>query len=555
MFLSLIAALALGSDPSQGATRGRSCGHLWLVQRYGTAEASDPVNDQRIKGTLFKALAKDGELTLSELDGLMEPEAFKTLAGSDDRINADEIRKSVETAVPESRSRLRPEVRKHVELLTTSYDLIDEKHRLAGQKLADWIAKNYRPGKPLDVVVVCTGNSRRSILGATMGNIAAAYYGMPEVRFYSGGTAPTAFNSRTVACAQGNRRRDRADRQGSPRGEPQTANPMYRVRWGAPGGTGEPALETTEFSKKYDDPANPQEGFAALMVCGEADAACPFVKGAAVRVSMPYLDPKIYDGSAYESAKYAERRDDMGRLMLAVMMQARRGIELTRTARDNSVVASELKLPIFGHPHGQADALRTIRSHRHAGLLRPREPKRVVHPGIRGRVCFGSAYGFLQGAWPFGLVEAVWALVAVYRWRSKVLSARIRGVARSSSTTSNEWLRQFVAVRDRGGWRGNNLAEDQVGRQVEDNGEPHDHDRQPEPGRHDGLRLFVAQPVYVIDINGEVWVFRRRRRLRSQEVGAQQDHRADHRPTGQCPAVVTQPPDPPDQDKRQPAVK
>jgi hypothetical protein len=28
----------------------------------------------------------------------------------------------------------------------------------------------------------------------------------------------------------------------------------------------------------------------------------------------------------------------------------------------------------------------------------------------------GSAYGFLQGAWPFGLVEAVWALVAVRRW-------------------------------------------------------------------------------------------------------------------------------------------
>jgi len=29
----------------------------------------------------------------------------------------------------------------------------------------------------------------------------------------------------------------------------------------------------------------------------------------------------------------------------------------------------------------------------------------------------GSAYGFLQGAWPFGIVEAVWALVALLRWR------------------------------------------------------------------------------------------------------------------------------------------
>jgi hypothetical protein len=29
----------------------------------------------------------------------------------------------------------------------------------------------------------------------------------------------------------------------------------------------------------------------------------------------------------------------------------------------------------------------------------------------------GSIYGFLQGAWPFGLVEAVWAAVALRRWR------------------------------------------------------------------------------------------------------------------------------------------
>ena len=28
----------------------------------------------------------------------------------------------------------------------------------------------------------------------------------------------------------------------------------------------------------------------------------------------------------------------------------------------------------------------------------------------------GSAYGFLQGAWPFGLVEAVWAGIALRRW-------------------------------------------------------------------------------------------------------------------------------------------
>ncbi|MGA9442949.1 MAG: hypothetical protein WBV18_05950 [Methyloceanibacter sp.] len=32
----------------------------------------------------------------------------------------------------------------------------------------------------------------------------------------------------------------------------------------------------------------------------------------------------------------------------------------------------------------------------------------------------GSAYGFLQGAWPFGVLEAVWAVVAADRWRRRV---------------------------------------------------------------------------------------------------------------------------------------
>jgi len=33
-----------------------------------------------------------------------------------------------------------------------------------------------------------------------------------------------------------------------------------------------------------------------------------------------------------------------------------------------------------------------------------------------GSCVLGSAYGFLQGAWPFGLVEGIWSLVAARRW-------------------------------------------------------------------------------------------------------------------------------------------
>jgi hypothetical protein len=40
-----------------------------------------------------------------------------------------------------------------------------------------------------------------------------------------------------------------------------------------------------------------------------------------------------------------------------------------------------------------------------------------------GACALGSAYGFLQGAWPFGIVEAIWAGVAVRRWQAKVKNA------------------------------------------------------------------------------------------------------------------------------------
>jgi hypothetical protein len=153
-----------------------------------------------------------------------------------------------------------------------------------------------------------------------MGNVAAGYYGLPEVRCYSGGTRPTAFNVRTAATlreigVQVEATGEKAESGGD------SANAIYKVRWGE-GVAGSPQ-QALEFSKRFDDTHNPRKGFAAIMVCSEADASCPSVPGAAIRIAMPYVDPKVYDDTEIESRKYAERRDDIGRAMLAVMMQAR----------------------------------------------------------------------------------------------------------------------------------------------------------------------------------------------------------------------------------------
>jgi hypothetical protein len=36
-----------------------------------------------------------------------------------------------------------------------------------------------------------------------------------------------------------------------------------------------------------------------------------------------------------------------------------------------------------------------------------------------GTCALASLYGILQGAWPFGVIEAIWAGVALHRWRRK----------------------------------------------------------------------------------------------------------------------------------------
>jgi len=36
--------------------------------------------------------------------------------------------------------------------------------------------------------------------------------------------------------------------------------------------------------------------------------------------------------------------------------------------------------------------------------------------GFAGACVLGSLYGFMQGAWPFGVIEAIWSLVALRRW-------------------------------------------------------------------------------------------------------------------------------------------
>lgn len=159
-----------------------------------------------------------------------------------------------------------------------------------------------------EVVFICTHNSRRSHLAQLWAQAAAFHCGLNNVRTYSGGTEATAFNPRTSAALQ---------RMGwtVTTAEPETPNPR---RWVSADGVPGQAC----WSKRYDDPANPQQHFIAVMTCTEADGACPVVFGAAARIALPYMDPKLADGTPEEAAVYDERSATIATEMLYVMQRA-----------------------------------------------------------------------------------------------------------------------------------------------------------------------------------------------------------------------------------------
>lgn len=220
----------------------------------------------------------------------------------------------------QTRSRLHPPLRRHADHLTATLDDSTLGHPAARSRLAEWLASQYRQSTELHVIIVCTGNSRRSILGSSMGNLAAAYYGLESIHFHSGGTEPSAFNPRTIAALREIGFRIEPTGATIPSPDAPSPNLIYEVQWGE-------GLETTEFSKRYSDTSNPQRGFAAVMVCTEADTGCPVVQGAEIRISMPFEDPKAFDDTQLEASRYAERRDEIGCIMLSVMRQVRQNLD------------------------------------------------------------------------------------------------------------------------------------------------------------------------------------------------------------------------------------
>jgi hypothetical protein len=173
------------------------------------------------------------------------------------------------------------------------------------QQIVDYL-KSHPDDRSL--LFVCTHNSRRSHLAQYWAAAAACFYDIDNVRTYSGGTESTALHPNTVEALQESNFEVLVTKD-------DPVNPRYEIILG---GT-LPHLDG--YSKRTGDSPNPHSGFCAVMVCSEADEACPIVPGADARVSLPYVDPKISDGTPQRKKIYHERSHEIAREMLWVFEQ------------------------------------------------------------------------------------------------------------------------------------------------------------------------------------------------------------------------------------------
>ncbi len=188
---------------------------------------------------------------------------------------------------------MRPELKKYTEFLQQNYSSISGQRKELLIQIADAITIALKKNQLLNLMYVCTHNSRRSQFGQVWAHYAAHYLGIKNIHFFSGGTEITAFHQYAI---------DTLLRAGHEITEiKKKENPAVTFNFG------ENIPELKCFSKRFDNAENPSELIFALMTCGEAEHNCPLIPGALARFSINYEDPKKFDGTELQDSKYDER--------------------------------------------------------------------------------------------------------------------------------------------------------------------------------------------------------------------------------------------------------
>jgi len=185
------------------------------------------------------------------------------------------------------------------------FSSISEERKLLLSKLSNYISEKSKADEVINLVYICTHNSRRSHFGQVWAHIASRYFDVKNVFTFSGGTEATAFNINAINALK------RVGFEISSE-DSISSNPRYHLRFD------DSEAPIICFSKVYNHAENPSSAFAAIMTCSDAEQNCPFIPGVELRIGTTYDDPKAFDNSPEQDERYSERCAQIAREILYV---------------------------------------------------------------------------------------------------------------------------------------------------------------------------------------------------------------------------------------------
>tara|TARA_Y100001970_G_C14172891_1_gene825181 strand:+ start:114 stop:776 length:663 start_codon:yes stop_codon:yes gene_type:complete len=198
-------------------------------------------------------------------------------------------------------------IQEYINNLIKNFDEIINIRKSVLLNVSKYINENILKNQKVNLMFICTHNSRRSQLAQVWSYVAFNYYKLEKIKVFSGGTEVDKFNSNAIYSLIN---------------AGLIIKKINKNEFLVKTCQQEKGLKC--YSKQYNSENNPKNNFIAIMTCSDADKKCPVLKGANKKIVLPYKDPKVSEGLENEKKTYDQSCFYIAKEMFFIMKNVKR---------------------------------------------------------------------------------------------------------------------------------------------------------------------------------------------------------------------------------------
>jgi arsenate reductase len=181
--------------------------------------------------------------------------------------------------------------------LYPDYGKIPFERKAVLEEIANYLIGAQQLDNTGKIIFIETDHLARSVMVQAWAMAASYYYGIENVKIYSGGINASKISKNAIIALEKAGFIIYKIQEGS--------NPEYEIKYSY---NIEPLILR---SIKYNDKSNPNVNFGSIIICSNADINLPVVKGNNFRTSLHYFDPSAYDGTSDAPELYLEKSKEI----------------------------------------------------------------------------------------------------------------------------------------------------------------------------------------------------------------------------------------------------